>query len=125
MNATITENVYKSRDNVIEWLFTESKLNIETGQWEESPIDFVTKVQVTKMVLHIDGNSIESGTGEISFFDEGRVELKLGMVEALKINRHVQVSLDVYSAKMPNGKTMVHPGQQQCSANVKIRDPLR
>lgn len=116
LTSYVTETVYKGRDNIIRWTFKE--------QYDDGttlPIDFVTKIKATKMVLHIDGSSIESGTGEIRYFDEGRVELKLGMIDDLTVNIDVPVTLDVYSNNSPNGKTIVHPTKAKASAIIRLR----
>jgi hypothetical protein len=123
MNVAATDEAYKGKDNQIEWWFTERKFNYDQKSWEEQPIDFITKIQVTKMVLHIAGNSIESGDGKLTYFDSGRVVLILGHVAELTANTDELVTLDVYSEAKPNGVTMVHPGNAKSSAMIKIRNP--
>lgn len=120
MVAMVTEDVYKNRDNVIEWFFKERKFDHESETWKEEPIDFISKAKVTKMVLHIDGHSIESGSGEVEFFDGGKVILTLGHVPELNVNIDVPVTIDVFSGRMPKGKTMVHPGKAKSSANIRV-----
>lgn len=121
MNGTVTEIVFLERDNEIEWLFKARTLDRTLDKWVEKPIDFVTDLEVTKMVLHIDGQAIESGAGEVSYHDGGRVVLKLGSVSGFTPGAHVPVILDVFNDDMPNGKTLVHPGMKESSASVVIR----
>lgn len=123
MSASVTETVFLEKDNEIEWLFKEKKYDRSSGKWKETPIDFVSKLKVTKMVLHIDGQSIQSGNEEVSYFDGGLVILKLGSFPGLTAGAYVPVTLDVFSDDMPNGKTLVSPGMKESSASVIIRKP--
>jgi hypothetical protein len=114
----LTETVYKGSDNVISFLFKERKYNVTTEQWEEAPINFVTDVQATKMELYTGTTKIAESPGEVKYFDAGVVELHLGASNSTTLNKEVVVSIKVFSALLPNGKTILHPKQPKSSAKI-------
>lgn len=85
-------------------------------------IDFVAN-GVTEMTIEFNGNTFSSNNGEISYEDEGKIKLRLGMIDAAAYVkfRAYPATIKAISSQFPNGQTVVAESNVDSSLSLVFR----
>jgi hypothetical protein len=111
-----SEVVYLGSDNVIVRHFTFAKgVN---GFKVGDPLPFVSG-KATKMELYINGQTVTSESGALTF-EDGKVTIDLSGVKGLKAKRSYKISMRVWDERNKvNGQLFCHPEMRQSNFNVE------
>ena len=109
-SSTIIESVFIGRDNEIDLIL--SNLDTSLG------IDFIS-FGVTKMEVSVEGVTVSSEDGYITYQDGGKVTMQLGHIDGLVINKTSPLTLIVYDPLHPNGQVMISRGMEQSKVSIR------
>jgi hypothetical protein len=107
----LTELVFKGSSNKINVIVSEDGI----------PVNFVAG-GVTRMELYIGGVIVTSDTSRLNFFDEGKIELSLGDIEALSSRVKYSVYLKIYTLSDPLGEMIIHPKLRNSNMSLEVVD---
>lgn len=80
--------------------------------------DFVSN-GATSMAVYINGETVTSDTDAVSYFDAGKIVLRLGFTPNIKTGRSYPLSIRVFDALHLNGQIIVNPGMLSSDVTVK------